>query len=216
MLTPWRNLELVHAVQRPLISPAMTRLVVDRPGSATFALPNFTSTCSMASADRLDLRANWNEPFEDAAANVIENRHRIDHAFSIKITDAKDYAGSLDYLLEGPDLLRAGGFFHDRIPKKVHEFHDTRYRRIEYWLEATTKFREFMPANILGDNVDGVITPTEENIKIVGPRLRTWIPSSAPPPAPKFFTWCQRSVGFDQKTMPARAVGAGAVVYGSI
>jgi hypothetical protein len=185
MLTPWRNIELVHAVQRPLISPVMTRLVVDRPGSATFALPNFTSACSIASTDRLDLRANWNEPFEDAAANVLENRSRIDHAFSIKITDPKDYAGSLDFLLEGSDLLRAGGSFHDRIPKKVHEFHDTRYRRVEYWLEATTKFREFMPANILADDVDDVITPTEENIRIVGTRLRTWIPSSAPPPAPE-------------------------------
>jgi hypothetical protein len=185
MLTPWRNLELVHAVQRPLISPVMTRLVVDRPDSATFALPNFTSACSIASTDRIDLRANWNEPFEDAAVNVLENRPRIDHAFSIKITDAKAYAGSPDYLLEGPDLIRAGGFFHDRIAKKVHEFHDTRYRRIEYWLEATTKFREFMPAKLLTEVVGGVTTPTEENIRIAGAKLRTWIPSSAPPPAPE-------------------------------
>ena len=185
MLTPWRNLELVHAVQRPLISPVMTRLVVDRPDSATFALPNFTSACSIASTDRLDLRANWNEPFEDAAANVLENRPRIDHAFSIKITDGKAYAGTPDYLLEGPDLIRAGGSFHDRIARKIHEFHDTRYRRIEYWLEATTKFREFMPANLLTEDVGGVPTPTEENIKMVGTKLRTWIPSSAPPPGPE-------------------------------
>ena len=65
---------------------------------------------------------------------------------------------------------------------KVHEFHDTRYRRIEYWLEATTKFREFMPANLL---TVGGTTPTEENIKVVGPKVRTWVPSSAPPPAPE-------------------------------
>jgi hypothetical protein len=185
MLTPWRNLELVHAVQRPLISPVMTRLMVDRPGSATFALPNFTSACSIASTDRLDLRANWNEPFEDAVANALENRPRIDHAFSIKITDGKAYAGTPDYLLEGPDLIRAGGSFHDRIARKIHEFHDTRYRRIEYWLEATTKFREFMPANLLTEDVGGVPTPTEENIKVVGTKLRTWIPSSAPPPGPE-------------------------------
>jgi len=185
MLTPWRNLELVHAVQRPLISPLITKLVVDRPDSATFALPNFTSACSIASTDRIDLRANWNEPFEDAAANVLENRPRIDHAFSIKITDAKTYAGAPDYLLEAPDLIRAGGSFHDRIAKKVHEFHDTRYRRIEYWLEATTKFREFMPAKLLTETVGGVTQPTEENIRIVGAKVRTWIPNSAPPPAPE-------------------------------
>jgi hypothetical protein len=185
MLTPWRNLELVHAVQRPLISPEMTKLVVDRFDGATFALPHFTSACSIASTDRIDLRADWNEPVDDATAIEPDNRPRIDHAFSIKITDAKAYAGSPDYLLEAPDLIRAGGSFHDRIAKKIHEFHDTRYRRIEYWLEATTKFREFMPAKLLTEVDGGVTKPTEENIRIVGTRLRTWIPSSAPPPAPE-------------------------------
>jgi hypothetical protein len=185
MLTPWRNLELVHAVQRPLISPLIGKLVVDRPDSATFALPNFISACSIASTDRIDLRANWNEPFEDATANLLENRPRVDHAFSVKITDAKAYAGSPDYLLEAPDVIRAGGSFHDRIAKKVHEFHDTRYRRIEYWLEATTKFREFLPADLLTETVGGVTQPTEEHIRIVGTKVRGWIPSSAPPPAPE-------------------------------
>jgi hypothetical protein len=158
---------------------------VERPDSATFALPNFTSTCSIASTDRIDLRATWNEPFEDAAANLLDNRQRIDHAFSIKITDAKAYAGSADYLLEGPDLIRAGGLFHDRIARKAHEFHDTRYRRIEYWIEATTKFREFMPAKLLTETVGGVTKQTEENIRMVGEKVRSWIPSSAPPPGPE-------------------------------
>jgi len=185
MLTPWRNLELVHAVQRPLITPEMTKVVVDRQDSATFALPNFTATCSIPSTDRIDLRANWNEPFEDAAANQLDNRARIDHAFSVKITDAKSYAGFPDYLPQGIDLIGVGRIFHDRLGKKMHEFHDTRYRRIEYWIEATTKFREFMPASLLTEVVGGATQPTEENIKVVGPKVRTWIPCSAPPPAPE-------------------------------
>jgi hypothetical protein len=185
MLTPWRNVELVHAVQRPLIAPLISKLIVDRPASATFALPNFISTCSIASTDRVDLRASWNEPFEDAIANLMENRRRIDHAFSIKITDAKAYAGPPDYFLEGPDLIRAGGSFHDRVAKKAHEFHDTRYRRIEYWIEGTTKFREFLPATLLMETIGGIAQPTEENIRVVGDKLRSWIPSSAPPPAPE-------------------------------
>jgi hypothetical protein len=216
MLTPWRNLELVHAVQRPLILPDMTRLVVDRPDSATFALPNFTSACSIASTDRIDLRANWNEPFDDAAANVLENRPRIDHAFSIKITDAKAYAGSPDYVLEGPDLIRAGGSFHDRIAKKVHEFHDTRYRRIEYWLEATTKFREFMPAKLLTEEVGGITKPTEENIKIVGTSCASGFQVRLRHLRRKCSMWCRHSAGHDRETKRARAAGGGAVVCGSI
>lgn len=185
MLTPWRNLELVHAVQRPLITPEITNLAIARDDDATFALPSFTATCSIASTDRIDLRATWNDPFEDAATNTLENHERIDHAFSVKISDAKSYAGTPDYLPQGTDAIGVGRLVHDRLPRKMHEFHDTRYRRIEYWIEATTKFREFMPASLLTEVVGGERQPTEENIKVVGPRNRAWIPCSAPPPAPE-------------------------------
>ena len=84
MLTPWRNVELVHAVQRPLITPELKKVDVSRTNGETFALPNFTATCSIASTDRLDLRAIWNEPFEDD-----KYRTREDHAFSVKITDER-------------------------------------------------------------------------------------------------------------------------------
>lgn len=216
MLTPWRNLELVHAVQRPLITPEMTKVVVDRQDDATFALPNFTATCSIASTDRIDLRANWNEPFEDGAANQIENRARIDHAFSVKITDAKSYAAFPEYLQQGLDLIGVGGIFHDRLGKKMHEFHDTRYRRIEYRLEATAKFREFMPASLLTEVVGGATQPTEKNIRVVGPKIRTWIPCSAPPPAPEVlyvvptFGWVRSG---DESSKSSWRRGGGLRVY---
>ncbi len=185
MLTPWRNIELVHAVQRPLITPELMKLTVERHDNATFALPSFIAPCSIASTDRIDLRANWNDPFEDGEADVLENRARMDHAFSVKITDAKSYAGNPDYIPQGTDLIGVGRRIHDRLPQKMHEFHDTRYRRIEYWIEATSKFREFLPASLLTEVVGGETRTTEENIKVVGPKLRTWIPCSAPPPAPE-------------------------------
>ena len=184
MLTPWRTIELVHAVQRPLITPDAPNISIDRFEAATFALPTFVVACSVASTDRLDLRANWNEPFEDAVANELKNVSRTDHAFSVKITDVHAYVGSPEFLLQAPDLVRAGGRFDDRIATKLHEFHDTRYRRIEYWLEATTKFREFMPAALLTEGGDPT-KPTEVHIKVIGTPVRTWIPCSAPPPAPE-------------------------------
>ena len=184
MLTPWRTIELVHAVQRPLITPDAPNISIDRFEAATFALPTFVVACSVASTDRLDLRANWNEPFEDAVANELKNVSRTDHAFSVKITDVHAYVGSPEFLLQAPDLVRAGGRFDDRIATKLHEFHDTRYRRIEDWLEATTKFREFMPAALLTEGGDPT-KPTEVHIKVIGTPVRTWIPCSAPPPAPE-------------------------------
>jgi hypothetical protein len=184
MLTPWRNLELVHAVQRPLITPKLQELDIQRGYDATFALPTFLTPCSIASTEHLDLRAAWNDPFDDPAADVVENHRKIDRAFAVKITTERAYAGKPEYRLMKPDLILAGGRFNDRINPKVHEFHDTRYRRIEYWLEATTKFREFMPSSVLTDSSSGTPEPSDEKIKVVGDRRRTWIPSSAPPPAP--------------------------------
>ncbi|MEP6921026.1 MAG: hypothetical protein ABI967_07865 [bacterium] len=188
MLTPWRNIELVHATQRPLITPEVSDLLIGRNHANTFAVPHFLATCSVKSTDRVDLRANWNEPFENDRAlpdPILENRARVDHAFSVKITDLKSYAGLPDYFPEGVDLININGKFKEQLKRKVHEFHDTRYRRIEYWLEATTKFREFMPADVLTEPGDDGPQPTETNIKVVGEKVRTWIPCSSQPPAPE-------------------------------
>lgn len=223
MLTPWRNVELVHAVQRPLVSPDVLKHVVHRPSSATFALPQFLVACSIASTDRIDVRAKWNEPDADhpstpPGVNPPRNRPRTDHAFSVKITDEKSYAGPAEYqVVEKPaGSIRLGGRFHDLIPEKVHEFHDTRYRRIEYWLTATTKFREFMPSAMVTKLVDGKPEPTEENISVTGQSVITWIKSSAPPPAPDVlyvvptFGWVR---SLDQPDKSSWRRGGGLRVY---
>jgi len=224
MLTPWRTVELVHAVQKPLIAPDL-KLQLDRFYGETFASPHFTARVSLATTDRVDLRAEWNEPLDDPAAPLGQNRPKTDEAFSVKITEARFYASALDdpahtgvpdHEVVGADLIRAGGRFHDLVQPKYHELGDTRYRRIEYWLEATTSFREYMPASVLTTKVDGEPVPTDENIKVVGERVRTWVPSSAPPPAPEVlytiptFGWV-RSVSAGKRSSWRR--GAGLRVY---
>jgi hypothetical protein len=214
MLTPWRDIELVHAVQRPLIAPQVVQHAVSRESAATFARPGFIATCSIKSTDHLDLLASWNEPAPHVHA-AGENRRRNDHAFTVKITGPQAYAGTPEYQLAGTDLVRTGGFLDDRI-SKVHEFHDTRYRRIEYWFEATTAFREFMPAELLTTDVDGKPVPTDEHIKVTGSPVRTWIPSSAAPPAPAVlyvvptFGWVRAG---DRGVKSARRRGGGLRVY---
>jgi len=217
MLTPWRELELVHAVQKPLVSPDILKYAVQRPFGATYALPNFTAKCSIKSTNHLDVLAQWNEPSEDLGDKAAgKNRARSDHAFAVKITDDKTYAGGHEYLLQAPDLVRVGGFFHDRIPKKIHEFNDTRYRRIEYWIDATSKFREFLPPSVLTEVVAGKTTPTDKNIKVTGNRVKTWIPSSAPPPAPEVlyvvptFGWVRST---DQPNKTSLRRGGGLRIY---
>ena len=195
MLTPWTVLEVVHAVQRPLLTPEFTMLNVHaRSTGQTSAYPLFHTRCSIATTDRLDLFGEWHEPLDDPDAADSSSgpidQHRRDAAFQIKVTSPKDYAdkraGSLaggwpEHSLVAPDLI---GINDQRPPMKAHEFHDTRYRRIEYWLEATTRFREFLPPELLTRSESGQRVPTEEHIKVTGARKVTWIPNSTPPPAP--------------------------------
>jgi hypothetical protein len=197
MLTPWRTVEVVHAVQRPLIVPEMQKLVLTRGLNMTSVIPRFSASCSLKSTDRVELRAEWHEPQDSPAApesqEVEQDRFRGDTAFPVKITDPKTYAlklageargGYPEHLIESDDRI-AVGHGHDLVVPKRHEFHDTRYRRIEYWLEATTRFREFMPTPVLTDNVGGTLVPVDDRIKVVGPRVVNWVPCSAPPPAPE-------------------------------
>ena len=198
MLTPWTVIEVVHAVQRPLVVPELMVLtVMERPEGATSARPFIYALCSVDSTDRLDLHAEWHEPADDptrpeSAAGPADQQRR-DIAFQVKVTAARDYAdatkgaiagGFPDHALNPPNLIGINTGEDERLPLKAHEFHDTRYRRIEYWFDATTRFREYLPNQLLTAMKDGERVPTEEHIKVTGPRKVTWVPNSAPPPAP--------------------------------
>jgi hypothetical protein len=216
MLTPCRNVELVHAVQRPLITPEFKRLDITRAFNDTFAIPRFVSTCSIPSTDRLDLRAAWNEPHDDVAEDKLEDVPCLDTAFAVKITDEQSYGDTHEYMPQGDDV-EVNGDFHEQFGKrKHHEFHDTRYRRIKYWLEGTTKFREFLPNTLLTKTVGSETEPTEENIKVTGPEEVRWIESSAPPPPPEIlyvvptFGWVRSE---DDTTKRSWRRGGGLRVY---
>lgn len=182
MLTPWRTIELVHAVQKPLITPSM-KVRMSRGLFKTYARPFIEAKVSLKSTQQVDLWAEWHEPVAKPESEPA-NQHRNDHAYGVKITDPQGYAGRPDHRILEPDLIQAG-WGDDRIAGKVHEFEDTRYRRIQYWLEATTRFREYMPPDILTESINGDVQFSDKQIKVIGERVETWVKSSAPPPVPE-------------------------------
>jgi hypothetical protein len=69
MLSPFRTLALVHAVQHPLAQPALPRLdSLEHPRQAadTAVLLGGEMTLDGAGTGRLDLLATWTDPFDDA------------------------------------------------------------------------------------------------------------------------------------------------------
>ena len=122
-----------------------------------------------------------------------------------------------EHSLIASDLIGVNTVLNAHGPVKAHEFHDTRYRRIEYWMDATTRFREFLPPDLLTRSEQGARVQTEEHIKVTGARQVTWIPNSAPPPAPQvlyvvpIFGWT-REVG-DRSVLSSWRRGGGLRVY---
>ena len=230
MLTPWTVIEAVHATQRPLLAPdIMSISILDRQLGQTFVRPQIHARCSVDSTDRLDLFAEWHEPIDagvDDSKTGPADRQRRDAAFQVKVTGPKQYAdatkgaragGFPEHDSIGSDQIRINPDRDERLPIKAHEFHDTRYRRIEYWFDATTRFREFLPNSVLTAIVNGERVPSETQIKVTGERSVTWIPSSAPPPAPTVlyvvptFGW-KRSID-EHGTLSSWRRGGGLRVY---
>ena len=204
MLTPWRELEVVHALQRPLKAPDIATISIPsaKPGlpggralGETNVRPVLLVQCSVASTDRLDLRSHSHEPTDNGAAPA--DQERIDSAFQVKVTDRTTYAtlldgvggGIPDHTLPSADLVGINAATDPAIAKQVnekaHEFHDTLYRRIEYCFDATSRFREYLPPSLLTLPDPSGPIPTDQYITVTGARSVTWIPNSAPPPAPQ-------------------------------
>jgi len=193
MFTPWRTIELVHAVQKPLITPAFTVLTTSRKLGDTAATPVYRTHLHAKSTARIDLFGAWSEPLDDPSspdskAGPVAREHRA-HAYQTPIsrTDAP------------------GGTYTS--PGLRHVFGDTRYRRVTYTLDATTRHREFMPEKIRED---------EARLKVTSPPKRTWVANAAPPPPPKVlyvvptFGWTRQASGSQTSSLRA---GDGLRVY---
>jgi len=189
MLTPWRTLELVHAVQRPLIKPAIQSAdFVQRPLGERTATLSFMTPLHSKSTGRVDLEARWNEPRDDQpggpSVQAIDN-----HAWHQTL--ARDAAPG------------------DRLNVRLasHAFSDTRYRRVQYRLDASTRFREYMATAIRADFTQQIRTSADRQI---------WVPNAAPPPPPQVvyvvptFGWTRSGSGPEKRSW---RTGGGLRVY---
>jgi hypothetical protein len=159
MISPYRTLSLVHAVQQPLCEPVIVRLGWMRSEGQTFVTLGGRFILNAKSTGKLDLQAEWQEPVDD----LTEDKYKIvsgkAHAFELRI----------DYSF--PNTLFDKLWETDR-----HEFGDTRHRWVSYHLEATTRYREYFPPEITSD---------PKNIQRIGPLKTINVPSSVRPPALK-------------------------------
>ncbi|MEL6680810.1 MAG: hypothetical protein AAFQ51_19065, partial [Pseudomonadota bacterium] len=132
MFTPWLEMELVHAVQKPLVQPAFLALTASRTLGDTAASVTYRSPIHAKSTDKVELFGRWREPRDIPANGAPQVQNQSGTAFDT-LLERGDFASG---------LMTAVG---------QHPFDDTRFRRVRYRMEAPTRYREFMPAAIRMD-----------------------------------------------------------------
>jgi hypothetical protein len=135
MLTPYRELVLVHAVQQPLCEPTIPVLAaIKNKIGDTFATIEGDFHLSVKSTGKVDLLANWTEPVDDLEQDAPGKINVNAHAFELKIDTSFQDTITLP--------LKPCG-------KHPHEFGDTRYRLVNYYLKGTTRFREYFHPRVI-------------------------------------------------------------------
>jgi hypothetical protein len=196
MISPFRELVLVHAVQQPLCEPRIYKLSAQRQIGDTFTRLSGIFHLSAASSDKLDLQAEWEEWVDNLSDDAPRRVKGSGRAFETKVHDP-----SLD------DLP------YSKWDQREHEFADTRYRSVDYHLTATSRFREYFPPEITSDASKITRRGPVENLKV---------PNAARPKAPKLlyilpaFRWEQepgKEAGTSWQRFERRRLGNGLRIY---
>ena len=195
MLSPARQVLLVHAVQKPvrlaLPSPSST-LDIRRFGGDSMAYFGGTFRIHGPSTAKLDLWASWEEPGEQGGpprkANV--------HVLELPIQPAGISEDAASQAEEKPIATYAAGAadsFQFKAPpqsanpamrgnyRAKQDFGDTKHRKVTYTLTATSRYVEYFPKRITSDprNITRSIA-IEENIlssaKPAAPEIANIIP----------------------------------------
>jgi hypothetical protein len=140
LVSPYRELTLVHAVQRPLLIPSFANVTLSRGLGQTFvAFANGSVQNDGHSTGQIDINAAWTDPIDDPANPAgPQTVNHTGRAFSLTV-DYSDVATPIQI-----DALRA-------LPPKRHELGDTKHRWVTYSPDATTRYREYFPDAVTAD-----------------------------------------------------------------
>lgn len=158
MMTPFRTVTIVHAVQQPLGRPGAKKFLVVRNMGETHASFDAELDVHGPSSAKFDLLAEWKEPLD----NLNEPGWRTLEGQA--------------HVLEAPIERSTTTFSLSPAAGHRHEFGDTKYRRVVYGLTSTTRYKEQMPPEVAAD---------AENLVRRSDPIEVDVPNAAPPALPK-------------------------------
>jgi len=203
LITPSRDLTLVHATQAPVCEPELIYLSIQRePGGHDARLSCRRVRLHGPSTGKFEIEADWEEWVDDPAQPEPVRRNfkgqlgeiplAENHANEFILAQAVD-----DARVESPDPRPV-----ERAPGDVHALGDTRFRLVRYRVRATTRFREYLQPAIyaqrdkvtrLGPIAEGpamAMPPDDDKGAPVlsaaaGSTAQSLVPASAPPKDPR-------------------------------
>ncbi len=165
MITPWRDLTLVHATQQPVCEPSMRGISVRRePGSQHADLNAREVLLHGPSTGKFEIVGEWEEWIDDPAnddpakpgprrvthqATLSEIRLDDNHVNVFMLQDAVDEQARFKPV--GGQVQPTDVAKRPAAPGNRHEFGDTRFRFVRYQLVATTRFREYLPPKLFAE-----------------------------------------------------------------
>ncbi|MGH9222304.1 MAG: hypothetical protein ACRD2W_00530 [Acidimicrobiales bacterium] len=167
-LTPSVEVRLVHAVPRPVEVPRPTLLVPWRAEGDTQVVLYGAVDVHGPSTDRIDMEATWTEWVDDVAKPEPEEVTVEAAAFGTSVSYEEDLVAL--YKEDDTTALPDGSSF--RLHAAVHKMGDTRHRDVDYRVRATTRYKEYFSPQV---------TPSADDLSVVGPVRRIDVPSSARP-----------------------------------
>lgn len=132
MMTPYRDLVLVHALQQPLDKVEFVHLITSKEIGKTFAVLVDDPQIHVKSTGTVEALAKWSETIDDLALDGPTSIERSARAFGFNL----DYPDPT-----GPEENNLKKIEH------LHEFGDTKYRSVVYTLLATTRFQDYFEKN---------------------------------------------------------------------
>ncbi|MEM8486902.1 MAG: hypothetical protein AAF564_15220 [Bacteroidota bacterium] len=219
MVTPWRELVLVHAVQQPLMAPSFQQLTPKKENLGdTQVFLSGQMNLDVWSTGRLDFTARWRDPVDRLGADAPrdgkdgrpEPRENVGRVAEMPIEPYYEDRQSIKFPIKAADFAGGPAYPHHKQKKAnffKHEFGDTKHHKVEYFLTGASRFRDYFPQEIYN---------VPENVSREGATFEVNIPSSARPAAPKV-KYVVPTFGWERKTVDgnpvSRRCGGGLRVY---
>jgi len=177
LLMPYRELTLVHALQRPRKAGIVKITTIAKTLGDTSAALEGNINFDAPSTGKLDVVAEWNDPRDDPTdPNNDPSKDVVKSTAHVGEIHTADPAQSLVALNHSAEKDAAGN-----QKDIVQNFADTKYHSVLYTASATTRFREYMPLSVRDDSKQISAFPSAAEISAT---QRADIPNSARPLAP--------------------------------